>query len=194
AGRAEDLFPGWGSRFVSVPHHIAHAASAFYLSGFDDALIVVADAMGEIESLTVAQGEGPGIRVLQRYSIRQSLGILYSGFMLYLGFEMMMDEYKVMGLAPYGDPGRYRTEMRQVIEVGDGGSYQIPLLAQNTPEEWETHRGALRALVELFGERREPGGPVDDRHRDVAAAVQGGLEAAMFHVLGYFRQATGARR
>jgi carbamoyltransferase len=194
ARRAEDLFYGWGSRFVSVPHHIAHAASAFYLSGFDDALIVVADAMGEIESLTVALGEGPAIRVLRRYSIRQSLGILYSVFTLYLGFEMMMDEYKVMGLAPYGDPGRYRAEIRKVIELGDGGSYKIPLLAHNAPEDWETHRGALRALGELFGERREPGGPVDDRHRDVAAAVQTGLEAAIFHVLEHFQQATGARR
>ena len=194
AARAEQMFPGWGSRLISVPHHLAHAASAFYLSGFDDALIVVADGMGEIESLTVAVGEGDAIRVLRRYPIRQSLGILYSVFTLYLGFEMMMDEYKVMGLAPYGEPGRYRAEMRQVIEFGEGGSYKIPLLAQNTPEEWETHRGALRALDELFGERREPGGPVEDRHRDVAAAVQAGLEGAIFHVLEHFQEATGALR
>nr|ABI21621.1 Smu20B [uncultured organism] len=194
AGRAEVIFPGWGSRFVSVPHHMAHAASAFYLSGFDDALIIVADGMGEIESLTVAVGEGDAIRVLRRYSIRQSLGILYSVFTLYLGFEMMMDEYKVMGLAPYGDSGRYRDEMQQVIELGDEGSYQIPILAHNTPAEWETHRGALRAMGDLFGERREPGGPVDDRHRDVAAAVQAGLEDVVFHVLEHFQQATGARR
>jgi carbamoyltransferase len=194
ASRAEDVCPGWGSRFVSVPHHMAHAASAFYLSGFDDALIVVADGMGEVESLTVAVGEGDAIRVLRRYSIPQSLGILYSVFTLYLGFEMMMDEYKVMGLAPYGDPERYRDEMRQVIELGDDGSYEIPILAKNTRAEWETHRGARRALCELFGERREPGGPVEDRHRDVAAAVQSGLEAVVFHVLEHFQQETGARR
>src|SRR2546430_8652283 len=173
---------------------MAHAASAFYLSGFDDALIVVADGMGEIESLTVAVGEGDAIRVLRRYSIRESLGILYSVFTLYLGFEMMMDEYKVMGLAPYGDPGRYRNEMQQVIELGDEGQYQLPILAHNTPAEWETHRGALRALGDLFGKRRGPGGPVDDRHRDVAAAVQAGLEDVVFHVLEHFQQATGARR
>jgi len=194
ARRTEDMFSGWGSRFVSVPHHIAHAASAFYLSGFDDALIVVADGMGELESLTVAVGEGDAIRVLRRYSIRQSLGILYSVFTLYLGFEMMMDEYKVMGLAPYGDPGRYREEMRQVITLGDGASYQVPLLAHNAPEEWETHRGALRVLVELFGQPRVPGDAIEDRHRDVAAAVQAGLEAAVFHVLEHFQQASGARR
>ena len=194
AARAEEIFPGWGSRFVSVPHHMAHAASAFYLSGFDDALIVIADGMGELESLTVASGEADAIRVLRRYSIPQSLGILYSLFTLYLGFEMMMDEYKVMGLAPYGDPGRYRHEMQQVIELGEEGSYQIPILAHNTRAEWETHRGALRALGDLFGERREPGGPVDDRHRDIAAAVQAGLEDVLFHVLEHFQQATGARR
>jgi carbamoyltransferase len=194
AGRAEEIFPGWGSRFVSVPHHMAHAASSFYLSGFDDALIVVADGMGEIESVTVATGDGDAIRVLRRYSIPQSLGILYSVFTHYLGFEMMMDEYKVMGLAPYGDPGRYRDEMQQVIQLGDAGSYQIPLLAHNTRPEWETHRGAVRALVDLFGERRDPGGPVDDRHRDVAAAVQAGLEEVIFHVVEHFQQATGARR
>ena len=194
ARRAEDTFSGWGSRFVSVPHHIAHAASAFYLSGFEDALIVVADGMGELESLTAAVGKGDTIRVVRRYPIRQSLGILYSVFTLYLGFEMMMDEYKVMGLAPYGDPGRFREEMRQVIELGDGGAYQIPLLARNAPEEWETHGGALRALGELFGERREPGGAIDDRHRDVAAAVQAGLEATIFHVLEHFQEASRARR
>jgi carbamoyltransferase len=158
AGRAEAIFPGWGSRFVSVPHHMAHAASAFYLSGFDDALIVVADGMGEMESLTVAIGEHDAIRVLRRYPIPQSLGILYSVFSLYLGFEMMMDEYKVMGLAPYGDPGRYRDAMHQVIELGDEGHYQVPILAQNTRAEWETHRGALRALDDLFG--RTAGNPV----------------------------------
>ena len=194
AGRAEKLFSEWRSRFVSVPHHVAHAASAFYLSGFDDALIIVADGMGETESLTVAVGEGDAIRVLQRYSIRQSLGILYSVFTLYLGFDMMMDEYKVMGLAPYGDPARYRDAMRQVIELRDEGSYEIPLLGNNAPTEWETHRGALRALDELFGERREPGGPVDDRHRDVAAAAQAGLEAVIFHVLDHWQKASGARR
>src|SRR5256886_6044650 len=173
---------------------MAHAASAFYLSGFDDALIVVADGMGEIETLTVAGGEGDAIRVLRRYSIRESLGILYSVFTLYLGFEMMMDEYKVMGLAPYGDPGRYHDEMQQVIELGDEGSYQIPTLAQNTRAEWETHRGALRALVELFGERRETGGPVDDRHRDVAGAGPAGAEGVIFPPLEHFPPASGARR
>jgi carbamoyltransferase len=194
AARAEKLFPGWGERFVSVPHHIAHAASAFYPSGFDDALIVVADGMGETESLTAALGEADEIRVLRRYSIPRSLGILYSVFTLYLGFEMMMDEYKVMGLAPYGDAERFADQMRHVIRLGDDGSYDIPLLADYEPGEWETHRPALRRLSELFGERREPSGPIDDRHRDVAAGVQAAVEDVVFHVLEHFQKTTGARR
>src|SRR4051812_11985157 len=91
----------WADKFVPVQHHMAHAASAFYPSGFDQALILVSDGMGEAHSATVALGKGNDIEVLAEIPAFHSLGTLYGVFSLYLGFYMNSDEYKVMGLAPY---------------------------------------------------------------------------------------------
>ena len=97
-----EQFPnsGWADKFVPVQHHLAHAASAFYPSGFDEALILVSDGMGEAVSATVAVGRGNDIQVLAEIPAFHSLGSLYGVFSLYLGFYMNSDEYKVMGLAP----------------------------------------------------------------------------------------------
>jgi carbamoyltransferase len=98
-------FPGvdWGRRLVAVPHHLAHAASAFYPSGFQEALVMVSDGMGELDSLTIYAAEGKRFEPLASISAFHSLGILYGVFTLYLGFAFGMDEYQVMGLAPYPD-------------------------------------------------------------------------------------------
>ena len=106
-------FPGidWASRFVAVPHHLAHAASAFYQSGFSDSLILVSDGMGETQSATILLGSDSGMSVVATIPAFHSIGVLYSVFTLYLGFAFNMDEYKVMGLAPYGDPRRYYTRI-----------------------------------------------------------------------------------
>jgi carbamoyltransferase len=189
-------FPGvdWASRFVPVPHHLAHAASAYYPSGFDDALVLVADGMGESESLTVAAGVGGKLEVLQRIPALHSLGTLYGAFTLYLGFDMMMDEYKVMGLAAFGDRRRFHGELMKMVQLRDNGGITVPVLASDhSLLERETHRGVLAVLAERLGPPREPGTPVEQRHRDVAAALQVAVETGLLHVLRHYRRETGLR-
>ncbi|TDC25574.1 carbamoyltransferase [Streptomyces sp. 8K308] len=185
----------WQERFIPVPHHLAHAASSFYVSGFDEALVVVADGMGETESMTVAVGRGKDLEVLRTVPAIHSLGTLYGAVTLYLGFVFAMDEYKVMGLAPYGDPRRYFDEVMELIRLGPDGTFTVPALGENRGwREHETLAGTLRELTRRFGPPRAPGAAVEERHRDVAAALQAGLEAAMLHVLRHFREVTGQRR
>ena len=111
-----------------MPHHLAHAASAFYLSGFDEALILVSDGMGEVHSMTVAVGQGTEIKVLKQVPAFHSLGTLYGVFTLYLGFCMNMDEYKVMGLAPYGRPERYFSKVMELVSLQPDGTYTVPVV------------------------------------------------------------------
>ncbi|WP_344951649.1 carbamoyltransferase family protein [Sphaerisporangium flaviroseum] len=185
----------WGRKLVRVRHHLAHAASAYYLSGFQDAMVLVADGMGETESISVMSGREGRLRVLRTYPITASLGILYSVVTLYLGFLPGMDEYKVMGLAPYGDPSRYADAAGELAGRYAGGRLVVPLLARDrTPVERETHRGALRRLEELFGPARHPDAPLTQRHMDVAATLQHCLEESLMFVLRAALDASGGTR
>lgn len=195
--RLRSLWPriDWERRFLGVPHHVAHAASSFHLSGFDEALVLVADGMGEVESLSVGTGRGTTIEFRHTISAMHSLGTFYGAVTLYLGFVFGMDEYKVMGLAPCGDPDRYLEPMRELVRLGPGGTFTVPALAANRGwREHETLAGTLRLLVERFGPARSPADPIDQRHMDVAAAAQAVLESALAHVCRHFRDVTGLRR
>ncbi|SFD53305.1 carbamoyltransferase family protein [Streptomyces aidingensis] len=182
----------WRRKLVRVPHHLAHAASSYHLSGFADATVLVADAMGESESTSLFRGDGGQLRSLRGYPVSASLGILYSVVTQYLGFLPGMDEYKVMGLAPYGDPGAF-PDAGPLVTHRPGGRLTVPLLAHDrTPEERETHRGAIRRLEELFGPARHPDAPVEQRHMDIAAVLQRALERSLLFVLTEGFAATGA--
>ncbi|HEY5910147.1 MAG TPA: carbamoyltransferase C-terminal domain-containing protein [Verrucomicrobiae bacterium] len=192
-----DHFPGvdWDKKFVAVPHHLAHAASAFYPSGFEESLIVVSDGMGEVHSLTVAVGRGADIQIVKQVPAFHSLGILYGVFTLYLGFFMNMDEYKVMGLAPYGNPRRFFEPLMNLVSLKSDGTYVIPAFAQNTtPLEKETHAGILRLLAERFGPPREPNAEITQDHKDIAAALQAVLQACQMHVVRHFKRETHQSR
>ncbi|MFJ2034175.1 carbamoyltransferase [Streptosporangium sp. NPDC087985] len=174
----------WSRKLARVPHHLAHAASAYYLSGFQDAMVLVVDGMGETESISVMSGRHGQLRTLRTYPISASLGILYSVVTHYLGFQPGMDEYKVMGLAPYGDPSRYADVAGELSRRHPGGRLSIPLLARDrSPVERETHGGALRRLEELFGPARHPDAPLTQRHMDIAATLQHCLEEGLLFIL-----------
>lgn len=182
----------WEERFVPVPHHLAHAASAFYPSGFEEALVLVTDGMGEIESLTAYVAGPEGLREIRKIPALHSLGVLYGVFTLYLGFVMGLDEYKVMGLAPYGDPTRYYDTIMDFVRLKPDGTYTIPLLAENTTFlEKETHRGALSRLVERLGPPRSPESEMTPRHMDLAASLQAALQTCQLHLLDHLQQETG---
>jgi carbamoyltransferase len=179
-------YPGydWEHKLVRVRHHLAHAASAYYLSGFDEAIVLVADGMGEEESTSILTGCGNHLRVVRSYPISSSLGILYSVVTHYLGFLPGMDEYKVMGLAPYGDRGRFGDLAENLVSLGGNGQLMVPALSRDrSPTERETHQGVLNALEELFGPARDPEAPIEQRHMDVAATLQDCLERSLQHVL-----------
>ena len=187
-------FPGenWDRKFVAVPHHMAHAASAFYPSGFDESLILVSDGMGEVHSMIVALGRGTEIHIVRQVPAFHSLGILYGVFTLHLGFAMNMDEYKVMGLAPYGNPRRHFDKVMSLVNLKQDGTYTIPAFASNRTElEKETHSGILAGLAESFGPPREPDGEITQDHMDIAAALQAVLQTTQLHVLRHFKRETG---
>ncbi len=184
--------PNWREKFVPVPHHLAHAASAFYPSGFEEALILVSDGMGEIHSMSVAIGNRHDVRIIQQIPALHSLGTLYGVFTLYLGFYMGLDEYKVMGLAPYGNPRRYYDKILECIRLKNDGTYAIPIFAHDQSlEERETHAGVLRFLADQFGPAREPESEINQDHKDIAAALQTVLQTCQLHVLRHFKRETG---
>ena len=182
----------WTEKFVPVPHHTAHAASTFYVSGLEEAVILVSDGMGEINSMTAFVATKTGLEIIQEIPAFHSLGILYGVFTLYLGFYLGLDEYKVMGLAPYGDSRRYFEQIMKWVHLRDDGTYTIPLFAHNkTLEEQETHRGVLRILTEIFGPTRIPESDLTQHHKDLAAAIQAVCQTCQLHVLRSLKQKTG---
>ncbi|MFG3104231.1 carbamoyltransferase [Streptomyces sp. NPDC048182] len=196
-GWAREFLPGrsWDDAFTPVPHHLAHAASAFYPSGFDRSLVVVNDGMGETESLSVFLGTGDRLEPVSTVPAMHSVGILYALLTHHLGFVPFMDEYKVMGLAPFGDPRRYYDTFAEFVQPREHGAYSVPLLARDrTAEEHETHAGALRELAERLGPAREPGTEVRREHIDIAAALQATIENTLLHVLRDARERTGESR
>jgi carbamoyltransferase len=195
--RLEAAFPGvdWASKFIAVPHHLAHAASAFYQSGFSESLVLVSDGMGETDSMTVYSARGAELKLLASVPAFHSLGVLYSAFTLYLGFDFNMDEYKVMGLAPFGDKRKYYNQVMDLVKLKDDGTYAIPLFGQNqTLLERETHGGVLRFLIDKFGPARSPDGDMPQHYKDLAAAVQAVLQTVQLHVLRHFAGATGLEK
>lgn len=189
-------FPGFPQdRVYQVGHHLAHAASAYFTSGWDESLVAVIDAMGEVQSTTVYRGRAGKLEKLREISAGHSIGILYSLVTLHLGFDFNSDEYKIMGLAPYGDPERYGPFFRKLVQLQDDGTIRIPILGLNrTRDERENYTVTRRYLEEHLIPARPPDGSLTDQHRDVASALQDCLERVVHHICGHSRTATGLRR
>ncbi|WP_437783868.1 carbamoyltransferase family protein [Sorangium sp. So ce1097] len=166
-------------KIVFVPHHKAHAASTYLLSGYDDSLIVAIDGSGDFLSGLVAVGSGDRIDVLSTIPESKSLGNFYVAVIGLLGYGVF-DEYKVMGLAPYGDPSRYRAQMSALYRLLPDGDYEV----------YRDRVGALAQVIEV----RRRGGPFTQQHRDVAASLQEALETIVLHVLRHQREATDKTR
>ena len=163
----------WSRRTHSVEHHLAHLGSAFLASRFDEAVSVSVDGFGDFASGAWGLGRGGLIEADDRVYFPHSLGIFYQAITQYLGFPHYGDEYKVMGLAPYGEL-RYMEQMRRIVRLVDDGTYALDLSyfrhAQEKVEyEWEDCQpvvGTLysAALEKLLGEARAPGAPLERRH------------------------------
>lgn len=183
-------------RVHQVGHHLAHAASAAYTSGWNECLVVVNDAMGEIESLSVYDFHDGEFEKILTVGASDSIGILYSLVTLHLGFDFNSDEYKIMGLAPYGDPARYRSFFQDAVQLCPDGSIRIPILKLNqTRAERENYTATRAYLDEHLIRRRAPDRlSINSNHEDVAAALQECLERVVMHVCEHFGKETGLRR
>jgi carbamoyltransferase len=190
AGRAERAIReglGYDGPFLTFDHHLSHAASAFFFSGFPAAAILTVDGVGEWATTTYGRAEGSVIEPFEEVTFPHSLGLLYSTLTSYLGFEVNDGEYKVMGLAPYGKP-RFLDEMRQLISSGADGQYRLDL------RYFDFVRGRRMysdSLTELLGEPPRPrGGEITPFHQDVAHSLQAVLEEILLEKVRYLHART----
>jgi carbamoyltransferase len=182
-----------------VEHHPAHLASSFLVSPFDEAAVCAIDGFGDFVSTSWAIGRGSNLSLIHRTYFPHSLGVLYLAITQYLGFEKFGDEFKVMGLAPYGRPD-YAAPIRQLVQLHPGGRFTLNLPyfrhwsdgAGMTWSDGEPHldRVFSRRLEQLLGPARKPGEPVTARHEAIAASLQVVFEEAAFHVLNGLYAAT----
>jgi carbamoyltransferase len=182
-------------RVRQVNHHLAHAASAYWTSGWDECLTVVIDGMGETSGATVYDARSGKFNILHQISVGDSIGVLYSLVTLHLGFDFNADEYKIMGLAPYGDPERFRSFFEQAVQFREDGSFRIPMLRLNrTRDERENYVRTREHLAQNLIKERRPDEDITEGHRDVAAALQACLDRVMEHLCGHFAKKAGHRR
>jgi len=183
-----------------VEHHLAHLASAFYVSPFDNATVVSVDGFGDFASSGWGVGNGAEIRVEDKVYFPHSLGIFYQALTQYLGFPNYGDEYKVMGLAPYGEP-KYLPEMRRIVQLQDDGSFRLNLdffrhHREKIEYEWENGEPRVGelftdALGELLGPIRNKNDDISQHHKDIARSVQAMYEEAFFHLLNTLHKKHG---
>ncbi len=176
-----------------VEHHLAHAASAFHVSPFDEAAILSLDGMGEWCTTLYAHGKGNEIRKLKEVYFPNTLGDLYTAVCVYLGFMPCSGEGKVMGLAAYGDPNPWYEPMREMVRLKGEGDYTLDtrnfLFHVKGETEWYSPR-----MVKVFGPPRPPEAPLEKRHEDIAAALQRVLEECAMELVKYLHRATGSSR
>ena len=190
----ERCFPGerFAGEVHEVEHHLAHLGSAFLVSPFERAVAVSVDGFGDFASAAWGVGQDRSVEVDGRVYFPHSLGIFYQALTQYLGFPHYGDEYKVMGLAAYGEP-RYLDEMRKVVRLRGDGSFELNLGCfrhhrEKVDYEWDGGEPVVGTLFsprleELLGPARRDGEELTPRHRDVARSVQAVYEEAFFNLL-----------
>jgi len=184
AKRFTQIFGATKARMRFVGHHLAHALSAYAYCGFDDAAVVVMDGRGAWEATSIWRGRGGRLEHILTIPFPDSVGYFYSEFTEYLGFQRNSDEWKVMGLAPYGKPG---VDLSSFIEPDDA-PYKVH--ARKLVGNGAT---PFAEMVRLFGPRRIPEGEIDERHKEVAYAVQDACEVAMMSVVKMAIEKTKSR-
>lgn len=178
-------------KILFTEHHESHAASAFFPSPFDRAAIVTMDGVGEWATTSLGRGQGNELHLLKEIHFPHSLGLLYSAFTYYLGFRVNSGEYKVMGLAPYGEPRYTKQILDELVELYDDGSIRLNMKYFNFPAGLTmTNQNFDR----LFGApAREPESELEQKHLDLARSVQEVTEEAMVRIARYAARETGEK-
>ena len=181
----------WTQRLLFAEHHQSHAASAFFPSPFDEAAILTMDGVGEWATTSVAMGRGNHLEMLKEIHFPHSLGLLYSAFTSYTGFKVNSGEYKLMGLAPYGEPKFERTILDHLIDLRPDGSFRLDQSYFDYCTGLSMTNGRFQEL--LGGPARRPGEPLTQRHMDLAASIQAVTEEAVLRLTRSLHAETGAR-
>jgi carbamoyltransferase len=188
-GELSEAFGVPEDRILFSRHHLSHAASAFYSSPFDEAAIVTADGVGEWATTSIFVGRGSFIEPISELHFPHSIGLVYSALTAYLGFAVNEGEYKVMGLAAYGEP-RFLDRLRAIVRIEDDASLEIDRRYFAFP--YSAERSFTPLLEELLGPARRPGAEIDQRCADVAASVQRLTEEYLLRLVEHARALTGA--
>ena len=172
-------------------HHESHAASAFYPSPFEEAAVLTLDGVGEWHTTTWGVGKGSELTLSNKIDYPHSLGLLYSAFTYYTGFKVNSGEYKVMGLAPYGQPKYVSTIMEHVIDVKEDGSYRLNM------EYFDFHRGlkmTSKKFDDLFGgPPRQPETEITQKEMDLARSLQDVVDEVVVRIGRHIRKTTGQK-
>jgi carbamoyltransferase len=188
-------------QFHYVEHHIAHVSSSFYASPFQDAAVLSLDALGDFASMSWGTGRDRDLNIEGYTLFPHSLGLFYTAMTQYLGLWKYGDEYKVMGLAAYGEPN-YADVFERIVRTGSNLDFQLDLKyfshhrgdAEISWEGGEPEIGRLFSddLEKVLGPARHPDEPVEKRHKDIAASLQWRLEEVLFSLLNQLHKSTGA--
>jgi carbamoyltransferase len=179
------------NRFVFPEHHESHAASAFYPSPFEEAAVLTMDGVGEWATTSLGVGEGNQLRLVKEIRFPHSLGLLYSAFTYYCGFKVNSGEYKLMGLAPYGEPRFEKLIREHLIDLRDDGSYRLDLSYFNYCQGLTMTGPKFHAL---FGsEPRKSESQLEQRHMDLAASIQRVTEDVMLRTARHAHAVSGKK-
>ena len=168
--RIRKALPGYLGDVLYTQHHYAHAASSYFCSDFSEAVVVTMDGVGEFDTTTIGYGKGNNLILTHSLEFPDSLGLLYSALTYYLGFKVNSAEYKVMGLAPYGNPDKYYNKFKELIFVNNDGSFVLN-------QKYFSYEYGLKMINKNFcqlfgGQPRQPESPLTQREKDIAAALQ----------------------
>ena len=190
-------------KIVQVEHHRAHLASAFYPSPFHEAAVLSIDGAGDFSTTMLGMAKGTSLEVLESIDFPHSLGVFYTAMTQLLGFPYYGDEYKIMGLAPYGNP-IYVDALRDVIQIISDGLFKLNLNYFQSPHKGYVYYSEdnLPLVHSLFNEKmemrfgmlRKKDEPLTQHHKDLAASVQRITEEVIFHVLNYLHKTTGLNK
>ncbi len=180
----------WNHRLLFAEHHLSHAASAFYPSPFDEAVVLTMDGVGEWATTSVGIGRGNHLEVTKEIHFPHSLGLLYSAFTYYTGFKVNSGEYKLMGLAPYGEPKYAGKILEHLIDLKPDGSFRLNLDYFEYCTGLKMTNGRFDTL--FGGPARKPTDRLEQRHMDVAASIQVVLEEAVLRLTRSLEAETGA--
>jgi carbamoyltransferase len=188
-------------RIRQIEHHRSHLASAFFASPFEEAALLSIDGSGDFTTTMIGVGRGSSIEVIDSVDFPVSIGLFYTAFTQYLGFPHYGDEYKVMGLAPYGEP-KYMDKVLSLIRFLPNGLFDWDKRFFVQPSkagfEYDNHVPTVGNLfserfTDLFGPARKRGDELTQHHRDLASSVQRATEQIIFHLLKELRKRTGMR-